>query len=164
MKTPLSLRVGDRELLLTNWSKIKGIARETLYGRLKAGWTPEQIVGEELRPQRERKPRKSKAKNPQGPKRRENKLTEPIELRLELKTVVVTDHEATGRAAKKIRSLAGLSMEQAHKTIGWTLSQLWGMEAGRTSWKQKHIDQFNKAVKGWVANDSELHDVQTSHE
>jgi len=157
VRQQVSLRVGDREFLLTNWAKIKGIARETLYGRLKAGWTPEQIIGEEPRPLREVKPRKLASK-PQGPRHRENKLMEPAELQLVRKTVIVTDHEAIGKAAAAIRRQAGLSMEQARKSLGWTISTVYEMEHGRTCWKQKHIDHFNAVAATWVVQKEKSHE------
>jgi DNA-binding transcriptional regulator YiaG len=151
VKPPISLRVGDREYLLTNWAKMKGISREALYFRMKSGWTPEQIIGEEPRPKREAKPRKT-VRNPQGPRPRENKLIEPVRLRAKLKAVVITDHKATGEAAKEIRKLAGLSQEDAVKSLGWSLAKISEMERGQTKWKQKDIDHFNKVAKGWVKN------------
>lgn len=149
MRTQISLKVGTREYLLTNWAKIKGISREALYFRMKSGWTPEQVIGEESRPKREAKPR-SAVKNPQGPRPRENKLIDHLRLRAKLKAVVITDHEATGQAAKEIRTLAGLSQEDAIKSLGWSMAKISEMERGKTKWKQKDIDHFNLVSKGWV--------------
>ncbi len=162
MRTQISLKVGTREFLLTNWAKIKGISREALYFRMKSGWTPEQVIGEEPRPKREAKPRRT-VRNPQGPRPRENKLIEPVRLRAKLKAVVITDHKATGKAAKEIRKLAGLSQDDAVKSLGWSLAKISEMERGQTKWTQKHIDHFNEVAKGWVADASELHDVQASN-
>jgi hypothetical protein len=156
----VSLRVGDRELLLSNWAKLTGVNRGTLYSRIKAGWTPEQVIGEEARPRVKAKPRSLKGK----PKPRKNRLMEVAQVELITKTVttVVTDDKEIGKAAKAIRILAGLSLSQAAISLGWTLMHVWEMERGRTKWKQKHIDHFNNVARGWVNNGSDDNNAASS--
>jgi len=151
VRKAVTLRVGDREFLLANWAKITGVHRNTLYARIKAGWTPEEVIGEKDRPQPQPKDR-----GPKGPaKIRPNNLTQAVEIHYVSKTVtkVVPDNKAIGQAAREVRKLAGLSLAQASVTLGMTLMKLWEMESGRTKWKQKDIDKFNQISKGWVKHD-----------
>jgi len=136
------LTVGNQTLSVSNWSKITGIRKKTLHDRIRANWSPEQIIGREQRPCRT---------DHIGPRPRTNTLTEPVELKEVVRVVEVIDHILTGRAAREIRTQAGLSIDQAAESLGWTMSSLWEMEMGRTKWRQKRIDHFNEVAKGWVA-------------
>ena len=138
----IQLKVGDKTLSVSNWSKLRNIRKKTIYDRIRAKWPPEQIIGLEPRPSRT---------DHVGPRPRKNKLTEPVELKEVVRIVEVIDHILTGRAAREIRNRAGLSIDQAAESLGWTMSSLWEMEMGRTKWRQKRIDHFNEVAKGWVA-------------
>jgi len=148
-KKPMTLRVGDREYTIANWAKIKGKKRSTFYARHKDGWPPAQVIGEEPRPKYQLLPHQI-PKPRKGPKPRKNTLTEPVEITLLTKSVIMTDSKATGAAAGEVRRRAGLSMQQASESLGLALSQVHDLEHGHTKWTQRHIDHFNEVAKGWV--------------
>jgi DNA-binding XRE family transcriptional regulator len=149
----ISLRVGDREFLIGNWCKITGIPLNTLYGRVKAGWTPEEVIGEKERPRSNLVPRREFG----PPKARENNLTEHVEIRVVKKVITkeVVDNEAIGQAAREIRIKAGLSLDQASDRLGISLGSLHKLEKGTSNWTAKKIENFNQVSKGWVNNDND---------
>lgn len=149
----IQLTIGNQTLTISNWAKVTGISRKTIYERTRAGWTPLQATGREAPPWKTWH---------LGPKPRKNKLTEFSRLEAATVTVVAIDNVATGRRMREIRQMAGLSMDQAAEALGWTSNQIFKLEKGRVKWRQKHIDHVNKVAKGWVENASELHDVQAS--
>jgi len=139
LSAPISLTINGRTLTLQNWALAKNVSYKTLYHRLAAGWSHEEVVGDVVRTKLRREFLRS------------NQLTCFNGLEVKKKFVVVTDNEETGAEAKRIRRLAGKTIYEAAADIGISGSHLSDLEKGKTShWKDKIVQKFNDAAAKWV--------------
>jgi ribosome-binding protein aMBF1 (putative translation factor) len=64
------------------------------------------------------------------------------------KTMVFTPNSLVmGKAAKKQREDAGISLREMAKRMGYSAFYLYDLERGHRGWSEKLVEKFNKALK-----------------
>lgn len=140
----IMIRANGNLLSIRDWSAITGIGHVTIYDRyVNSKWPAEEALGFKERVTR----------RPTGPFKRKGRLKEFQGLAAVVKTVEVLDSKEIGRQAFEVRKAAGLSRDQAAKSLGIRPNTLYRLERGEQPWKREVLDRFNEVAKGWVTND-----------